>query len=310
MTFKVKGTSVPGTAHLGQGPVLIGKNNQDAFIIQEGREGGNPLICLVSDGVSSACDAEVGSKLAVRLYHRTIQREFRRAHAVLNAAVQQGLKIETDPLPGAFWARVDNNALAPLSSLMMALGPDDESFRQTLRELFIFTVIGILHTEEYGSWVFGPKGSDGVYAVNEDIVVLEPQTGNKPISPCYRFVPNEFQDQPDLMETVVHRYIPPGKLENFLIGTDGMVHYMSAIGKKMPGRNELVLELSKLWVDDEFFRDDSLHLYFRQMNTQSCRLIRPTTEEEQQGKKAKLLREPGLLMDDTTLVIGKRFSTL
>lgn len=316
MTFKVKGTSVPGIKHLGQGPVLIGKNNQDAFLFTQqssaepGRFSPEPLICLVSDGVSDAVDAEVGSKLAVRLYDTTLSREFDRARALLTEAIKAGHKLESDPLPAAFWARVDNNALAPLSTLMMALGPDDERFRRTLRELFIFTLIGVLHTEEFGTWIFGPKGSDGVFAVNGDVVVREPQRGNKPISPCYRFVPNEFQDQPELMNTVVHRYVPPGQLNNFLIGTDGLVHYMSAVGKKMPGRTELVCPLEDLWNNDDFYLDDALHLYFRQLNTESCRMIKPTAEEEKAGKKARMVREPGLLIDDATLIVGKRKHTL
>ncbi len=316
MTFNVKGTSVPGTAHLGLGTVLIGKNNQDAFLFTQQNSAEpvrwppEPLICLVSDGVSSAVDAEVGSKLAVRLYYTTLSREFNRARAVLAEAKKQGHKLESDPLPAAFWARVDNNALAPLSTLMMALGPDDESFRRTLRELFIFTLIGVLHTEEFGTWIFGPKGSDGVFAVNGEVVVREPQLGNKPISPCYRFVPNEFQDQPELMNTVVHRYVPPGKLDNFLIGTDGLVHYMSAVGKKMPGRTELVCPLQNLWNNDDFYKDDTLDLYFRQINNESCRMIKPKPEEEAAGKKARMVREPGLLLDDTTLIVGKRIHTL
>ena len=313
MKIQVASASIPGSAHLGQSTVLIGKNNQDAMRVSPelgpsriwtGENG--PLIALVSDGVSSAPDAEVGSKLAVRLYNTTLTRELMRFQTILVKMMDEGLKLKSDPLPKSFWDRVDNNALAPLSTLMMALGPDDSGFRRTLNDLFIFTMLGLVHSEKFGTWIFGPKGSDGVFSINGEVTILTPQLGNKPISPCYRFVPNEFQEQPDLMQTVVHKYLPPGELESFVIGTDGLEHYIKAEGKKMPGRDEVVHPLSAFWEDEEFYNGDSLQLYFRQLNTESCRLHKPTPDEEKLGKKAKLLREGRLLLDDTTVIIGRR----
>ncbi len=314
MSFRVTGASIPGSSHLGQGTVLLGKNSQDAFRVfpdlgdkRLWTPGEQPLIAMVSDGVSSAIDSEVGSKLAVRLYCATLAREFSRAQVALReAAEMKGLKFEVDPLPEAFWQRLDNNALAPISTLLMALSSDDAEFRVNIKQLFLFTLLGIIHTEEFGSWIFGPKGSDGVFAANGEITVLEPQTGNKPVSPAYRFVSNEFQDRRDLMETVVHRYFPPGALKTFLIGTDGVVHLQKAEGKKIPGREEKVHPLSEFWTNGEFLEQDTLELYLRQLNTEWCRLIKPKPEEEAGGKKASLLREPRLLLDDTTVVVGVR----
>ncbi|MCB0335544.1 MAG: protein phosphatase 2C domain-containing protein [Bdellovibrionales bacterium] len=316
MTFKIISASVPGSSHLGQGTVLIGKNNQDAHRIHpklgEDRVwngGPSPLIAIVSDGVSSAVDSEVGSKLAVRMVSATIAKEFRRAQLALGEAVAQGLKIESDPLPDAFWKRVDNNAYAPFSTLLTVLSSDDVEFRENLKELFIFTTLGLLHTEEYGSWIFGPRGSDGVFAANGKVTVLKPQAGNKPISGCYRFVPNEFQDQPELMDTVVHRYFKPGELQTFLLGTDGVEHLQAAEGKKMPGREERVRPLKDLWEDPEFFSEDSLQLYLRQINTEWTQLKKPSQEEQKAGKQSRLIREPRLLLDDTTIIVGRRISS-
>ena len=151
------------------------------------------------------------------------------------------------------------------------------------------------------------RHSDGVYAVNGKVVVLQPQLGNKPIAPTYRFVPNEFQDRPELMQTAVHAYLPPGELESFLIGTDGVDYLIKAEGTKMPGREERVHPLRDFWETDEFLGgDDALQLYFRQLNTESCRLVHPTREDEARGKRSSLLRESRLLLDDTTLVFGRQ----
>lgn len=315
MTFNIVGASIPGSSHLGQGVILLGRNNQDAFSIYPRlgedriwRPGEKPLIGLVSDGVSSCITSEVGSQLAVRIVSAKLASEFSRVQIVLKARLEGGSPIDKDPLPLAFWRRFDANAYAPFSALLTMLSTSDAEFRQNMRELFIFTTLGILHTEEFGSWVFGPRGSDGVFAVNGEVTVLKPQSGNKPISPIYRFVPNEFQNQPELMDTIVHRYFLPGELQSFLIGTDGVEHLIKAEGKKIPGRKEKVRPLDDFWNDPEFLVDDTLLLYLRQLNTQWPKVMRPSDEQKAAGKECRLVIEPRLLLDDTTVIIGRRIS--
>ena len=107
------------------------------------------------------------------------------------------------------------------------------------------------------------------------------------------------------MQTVVHRYFPPGELQSFLLGTDGVGHLIKAEGRKIPGRDECVKPLSALWEDEEFLQEETLCLYLRQINTEWCQLIQPTEEEAKAGKKTRLLREARLLLDDTSVIVGR-----
>ena len=291
LNMQVAGGSVMGRGHVGSGNTFLGQNNQDAFRISPGPDF---FIGVVADGCGSAMASEVGANLGAELLTVVLRQEFEHVLPKLTPG-------DTDPLPESFWERVDVNFIGPLNGLMRAMTGSTSAFRVAVGRYLLFTTVGVLHSS-VGTWFFGPKGIDGVLVVNGQIKVLTPPEHNSPVYVGYRLVGTQYEDRPQLMRTCAHIYVPPGQLESFLIASDGATELLEKSDRKIPGSDELVGPIARLWAEDRFFTETGLSDWLLGLNREIRRIERP------EGGPARMKKESGLLSDDTTMIVGRRVS--
>lgn len=296
--WDVSGGCVIGREHLGSGNVFLGKNGQDAFAILKRP---NFMVAAVADGCSSGPASEVGAQLGVHLHTSQVARAWQRMSEKLRAGGGG------DPLDRSFWSRVQLNALAPLSTLALALSASDREFGAIAAHYLQFTILGILDTP-LGTWIWAPPGTDGYFAINGELTALtapqiagSEQKGETPAYPIYRLVENAFAGNEELITLKAIAYYPPGVVQSFLLGTDGVRYIEQNQAKPLPGSEEPMGSVSQFWTDRVYTdAEDEVTARLRLMNREVTRL--GTTPK---GASA-LNRQPGLLRDDVAIVVGRR----
>lgn len=254
---------VAGGSVIGQFHRDIGKNNQDALQVIWMDE---TLIAVVCDGCSSGMHSEVGATLGAKLVAESLAQSLLR-----------------DGQPD--WRWVHESVLGEIEALISAMGIEPI---QALLDHFLFTIIGVVITPQ-GATVF--TLGDGVFSINGEITIIGPFPDNAPPYLAYELV------QPELMGQQMQIYptIPLQKLESVLIGTDGVMDLLEAEERCLPGRSELVGPLSQFWQQDRFFENpEAVH---RRLNVINREMVRADWESQ------RLIREKGLLPDDTTLIV-------
>jgi hypothetical protein len=252
----------------GRSHVLVGRPNQDAFAHRASASG---FVCVVCDGCGSSAHSEVGAAIGARIV----------AEAVL-AEIEAGAEIEDE----ATFERIRERTLFALSAVARAMGGAEA---RVVVEFFLFTVLGIAASRGRAV-VFGI--GDGVFALGDEIVRLGPFPGNAPPYLGYGLA----GDGPRF---AMHRAIDATMLDSALVGTDGAVDYVSVEGKALPGgRGEAVRPIQYFWSDDRYFRnEDSIR---RTLSLVNRDVTRPRWSER------RLEKEPGLLEDDTTILVVRR----
>ncbi len=92
--------------------------------------------------------------------------------------------------------------------------------------------------------------------------------------------------------------LPTAALRSFLLGTDGVGELLRRAEQPLPGRTELLGPLSQFWREDR---------YFANPHAVSRRLAVVNQERQQPDWAARrVVRQHGLLADDTTVVVGRR----
>ncbi len=234
---------------------LEGRNNQDAaelLLLPD------MTVAVVCDGCGSGRRSEVGAALGARL--------------VVRAVAESGPAGLGEP---DFWNAVRERVLRDLDSLIRRMGGPRSAI---IEEYFLFTIVGA---------VLAPAGAaffslgDGLIAVNGEKIPPGPFPNNAPPYPAYGSHP-----------FAVHRTLPSGEVDHFLIGTDGIFDLMTAADAPLPGKEESVGPLERLWSDDRYYRNpDRLRRHLALANRDVVRGDR---------------HERGLLPDDTTIVVGRR----
>jgi hypothetical protein len=159
-----------------------------------------------------------------------------------------------------------------------------------VRQTLLFTVVGLVLTPD-ALTVFGL--GDGLYAVNDAVVRLGPFPDNAPPYLGYALLPGAAEN-PGLRLRVLHQ-APTAGVRSAALGTDGAIDLAEAADRTVPGRGERVGELARLWHEDRFARSPDVLLRW-------LRLVGSPVVEP--GDPPAL--RPGLLRDDTTLVILRR----
>ena len=267
LDYELAGGSVIGRDHR-----VAYRNNQDAYYIDRFHE---CSLCIVTDGCSSGSRTdgshnELGARLGARLLAKAIHRQVFYKQSDFN--VDQAL----------------DDMLAQIRTLAAEMNDD---FRHTVQENFLFTIVGALLLDECATFfAFG----DGVVIVNGKPYDMG-EHDNKPNYPAYRlFEPDQLEDfgSLDLRMKIVERF-PLDALQDFLIGTDGVLDLKRAWAERLPGmESKVVGDLGQFWRDDRYF-DGNPDLISRQL-----RLIARDWPKNHPV--------PGLLPDDTTLVVGRR----
>jgi hypothetical protein len=266
--FEVVGGSVQGKEHL-----RVGRNNQDAWLTVETDD---YLLVLLADGCGSSQNSEVGAQLGVLLAARIMAAELEKFGRVNYPRVNRGLVNE-------------------LGWMTKRLGGDPLT---TIRNYLLFTLVGAVITPEAAEFFsFG----DGVIGVNGHVIEVEPQGSvhNAPAYPAYQLLePEALQIIPGELRFQVHFDLPTSQLESFVVGTDGVSELKAAQDLTLPGKPQLVGPFSQFWEDDRWFSNpDNLQRYLNMVSRESVKVDR---------EQGSLVRDPGRLTDDTTLIVGRQ----
>ncbi len=269
--FELAAGSVTGGQHR-----LTGKNNQDAFY---GIRTPAETIAVVCDGCGSGAHSEVGAKIGARL--------------VVDAIAQ--LRARSPELQfwstNDFWQQVQQQVLQQLRTLADKMGGCTV---QTIGDYFLFTVVGALLTPTVAA-IFSL--GDGIMAMNDRVFQAGPFPHNAPPYLAYQLLDPSL-NKTEAFQIQVHHHQPINQVETILIGTDGVIDLMQLAEKNVPGTSERVGPLAQFWKEDRYFRNpDAIRRRLARINRA---VTRPNWQEH------RLVKQSGLLQDDTTLVAIRR----
>jgi len=269
--FELAAGSIAGRHHQ-----LVGKNNQDAFYtVRTDSE----TIAVVCDGCSSGMHSEIGAKLGTRWVADAI------AQTLCRVPESQLL------LNDNFWQNVQQQVLVKLQALAQDMGG---CTFQLVQDYFLFTIVGALVTPA-GAAVFSL--GDGVMAINGQIFHSGPFPNNAPPYLAYQLLDRSLAGVKSF-QVQVHQQLPVEKVETILIGTDGVVDLMTLSDRRLPGKSETVGPIEQFWQEDCYFRNsDAVRRRLALINRE---LTRPDWQER------RIVKQSGLLRDDTTLVAIRR----
>ncbi len=261
---QIASATVPGTEH-----VLPGrpnwKNNQDGFAVLSLPSG--TTIAVVCDGCSDGEHSEVGAQLAAPMLVQILEEEL--AQRVVASRLH--------------WPDIRNRLIHKLTQVASMMGRD---LQKVVRDYFLFTTIGFIITQE--DILFFYIG-DGVYIVNGVPTVLGPFPDNAPPYLMYAVTGSPvFDRDPSLAYFSVRRYRTTD-IKSVGVGCDGVEDFILVADHCFPGTSEVVGELGQVFTPPFFENPDRLR-----------RLLARANKETAQGSHV----EPGLLPDDTTLVIA------
>lgn len=274
--FEIAGGTVCGRDHF-----QSGKNNHDAYhwLMSD-----QAIIAIVCDGCGSGKHSEVGAQLGARLIAEAIARQRCRFGDHL---LVFSLRVES------LLERARLDVLAQLRVLANSMG---ESLTQIVNDYFLFTALGVLITP-YRCSTFSL--GDGIIIVNEEITRLGPFVANEPPYLAYGLVGSSLtQSQPELLNFQIHQCMPTAAVKSILIGTDGVADLIKTAEKKMPGKKEFVGQVSQFWQEDRYFKNPDM------VRRKLTLVNREVVKVDQ--KNNQVIREIGLLPDDTTLVVIRK----
>jgi len=242
------------------------RNYQDAWLV---RQTDRYALAILADGCGSGEYSEVGATIGVRLLAESIDHEF---------AVRGNAPFS--------WSRVQRRTLTKLDLFTDWLGG---SYRQTVESHFLFTVNGALLTDEQA--IFFALG-DGIIIVNDETLELGPFPGNMPPYLGYGLLLDRLKIDPETVTLRPVREMPLSEVDHFLLGSDGTSDLIAAADKSLPGLSKLCGDISQFWTDDRYFSGNP------DLVSRALRLV-----GRDWPKRDPI---PGLLRDDTTIIVGRR----
>lgn len=274
MSFKLAGGTVAGRDHL-----LDGKNNQDGYCFTTSPTG-DLIVAIACDGCGSCKYSEVGANLGARLVAKTIVRVFKSPPPKAAEHLSQvKFKVCCD--------------MKLFAEKMAGEDPDVEvNIDSIINNYFLFTIVGALITPTEAAFF---SIGDGTLVVNEEQIPIGPFPNNEPPYIGYNLV--ETGIDRSLLEFKLHRVLPTEELQSFLIGSDGAAKWDEPPKEGVAGqinptnKRDKVGALSQFWQEDRYFRNAfNVSRALAQLN---CITV-PKRREE------------GLLIDDTTIITGRR----
>lgn len=226
------------------------------------------LAAVVADGCGSGAQSELGACLGAR-------------RVVEGALALLGLQVPVDS--PEFLQRLGADVLCFLQAVSGELG------ERAIGEALLFTVVGAVVTPEH-TLVF--SAGDGVWALNGEVHRLGPFPGNAPPYLAYGLLKR------GAVSLMTNTLRPTAEVDSLLLGTDGAADLADLAGARVPERDEPVGPLAQFWSDERYFHNpDALRRRLSLLNRESVRADFPAQ---------RLVRVPGLLSDDTTLVVLRR----
>ncbi|MDO8571961.1 MAG: protein phosphatase 2C domain-containing protein [bacterium] len=260
------------------------KNNQDAYCVYQDS---GVLVGIVSDGCSSGHASEAGAHLGASLLTRELHSEIRDS-CIQICAPRYVPKLLSERL-GALKRNIINRFN------VLGAGGSMSSF---VNDYLLFTTVGVICTPGWSAFF---SLGDGIVVINGEIIRLGPFPENAPPYLAYGLVETSLQESdPELLEFNLIRVMSSSDLQSFLIGTDGVTDLMDVEERKIPGKEDVVGPLSQFWKEDRYFKNsDMVRRRLAMISSESVRI-------DHDSEISRLKKEPGLLKDDTTLIVGRR----
>ncbi|ATB29411.1 protein phosphatase 2C domain-containing protein [Melittangium boletus] len=232
------------------------------------RASAHGLAAVVADGCGSGAASEVGARLGAW-----------RAVDTALTLLAEGVGPDA---PG-FLSLLEADLLGFLGGLVGQLGPE------AVGDALLFTLVGAVCTPEH---VLVFAAGDGLWALNGEVHRLGPFPGNAPPYLAYGVL------RPGLVGLKPLALRPTEAVDSLLLGTDGVADLLDLSETRLPDRDEPVGPLSQFWREDRYFsHPDALRRRLSLLNREAVRADFPAR---------RLVRAPGLLGDDTTLVVLRR----
>jgi len=229
---------------------------------------GELVIGVVADGCGSGVHSEVGSQIGVQLIAEGIR-----------ASYFAGSQRTVD------WQHVQQYALSRMDILAQAMG---NSYREVVKEYFLFTILGfVIDQDRVQIFAFG----DGVVIVNDERIDGGKYPGDAPPYLGYRLIQNSVDVDPADLDIRILYDMGIESLESFLLATDGVDDFIAREEALLPGMNVLVGPLRQFYRQDRYFANPELI-------SRHLKLASRDWPEK--------MPQPGLLSDDTTLIVGRR----
>lgn len=269
------------------------KNNQDAYSVVEDD---NWIIATVCDGCSTAVGkdgegysplSEVGSNLICRMFNSIT------AKRLLQFMLELETTDDEEKLVAAFLEQLRIDCIEEIIRISSVL---NSSYLSAINDFFLATVVSVIITRKVA---FVASIGDGVIIINGEPYQIGPFKDNEPPYIAYGAVdPERIRVAKELYRFKVAKIMPIEELQTVLIGSDGVEDVVRNCDALIPGKTDTVGPISQFWENPKFFSNPSL--LGRKLNL----INSDSTKIEWNEKKVK--REPGLLDDDTTIVVVRR----
>ena len=227
----------------------------------------NLAICIVADGCGSGKRSEVGSQIGVQLLARAI----RTAHT----------ESATHTIN---WHEVQQHVLSHIDILARAMSVP---YRTVIEDFFLFTVVGAVIDQQQA--VFFTLG-DGTIVVNENDVELRAYPDNAPPYLGYCLIQERVNVDPALLQLQAVHTIDTKNLDTFLLATDGIDDFIAREQTPLPGMPDVVGPVTQFTQEDRYFVNPELISRRLKLVSRDWPIDTP---------------QPGLLHDDTTLIVGR-----
>lgn len=226
------------------------------------------LAAVVADGCGSGAQSELGAQLGAR----------RCVEAALTL-LERRVSVDSPE----FLPRLGADVLCFLQALTGELG------ERAIGEALLFTLVGAIVTPEH-TLVF--SAGDGLWALNGDVHRLGPFPNNAPPYLAYGLL------KPGAVSLQANALRPTIEVDSLLLGTDGVADLAGLSEALVPESEQPVGPLGQFWSDERYFRNpDALRRRLSLLNREAVRA---------DFTARRLVRVPGLLADDTTLVVLRR----
>ena len=187
--------------------------------------------------------------------------------------LNQGLAISEPD----FWNLLKINLLQKLKDFVAIANSTPESVMEFVNNYLLFTIVGLVITpSETVTFSIG----DGTIAVNGKITQIPPYADNAPPYLAYGLY------HPDEVSFEIRDQLLTAEVESVLIATDGIDDLIA------------VEEVDQFWQEDRYFKNpDAIRRKLSMLNRE---------EFKPDWNKRELIKQSGVLSDDTTLVVIRK----
>lgn len=279
--FDIAAGTVTGRSHR-----ETGKNNQDAYYY---KSNDSATIAVVCDGCSEGKNSEIGAKIGAKVLVDLIVSYL---SSFLNPELidyKQGI------FP--FWGTLQYLMTEKIKEIAREIYFDIDN---VIKEYFLFTIVGAIITGK-NTAVFSV--GDGIVFINNEIINIGPFPNNEPPYIGYQAMNSDHKyKNPDWLKFRIHEEKATQDIDSILIGTDGIIDLIDIAGRNMPGKEQKVGPINQFWEEEKYFKNSDM--IRRKLFLVNKDVIRP--RRDSRGNIKELIREPGLLPDDTTLIVLRR----